>query len=155
MSEKAPNIKIEYELCKTCNGSGRNYSFSHFGSTKPNLKERLCRECYGMGKRPIPLETNDPNIKAVAVSVPEGADPKVKESVKAALEKIGAARELTPEETAEIFTQKHNPLGPYADYEEMSVEDVSTLGISDIARHVDDVPAEKADATNKVDPAAD
>lgn len=150
MGNKVPEIKMEFEICKTCNGTGRNYWLS---TSKPTVRERLCNECYGIGKRPLQAipDPSDPNVKAVAIQVPEGATEQTKDAVREALEKIGKTRELSPEETASIF--KKNPLGRYADYEEMSVEDVATSGISGVG-YADNavMPTEPANAPDKAKP---
>ncbi len=162
MGNKVPEIKMEFEVCKTCNGTGRNYWLA---TSKPTVRERLCSECYGIGKRPLQAipDPSDPNVKAVAIQVPEGATEQTKDAVREALEKIGKTRELSPEETANIFKNmpvgdalKNNPLGPYADYEEMSVEDVATSGISGVG-YADDatMPIEPTNAPDKAKPTTD
>ena len=78
-----PTIEVQYEVCKTCNGSGRNYAFSHFGSSKPKLGERLCIECYGLAKRPI---------QALPDAVGIAAPPEAQKAMQAVLELAEAKR---------------------------------------------------------------
>jgi hypothetical protein len=95
MSAK-PKVEVQYEVCKSCNGTGRNFLFSHFGQSKPKLMERLCGECYGLCKRPILAGEEEP--QAVAVSTPEEKQDMIQKALAAAEKHRAEAAQKTMEE---------------------------------------------------------
>ena len=129
--DKKKSIEIQYENCKTCGGTGRNF---YLGPQPPRLKERLCSECWGMGKRPIQHvpegpQTASPMPLMPAQPAPTPQPPLAPSELPPTVEEASAQRELTPEEVQAIL----EPDSPYAGYEQMDEHPSISAGYSEDA----------------------